>query len=103
MRTLSWCAVLAVALTSVVTHARPYRAMVTRTTETTGAGNIEIGLRYQGFLFGTGRRNAYSAVPFHQLAGHARVAITDSLELDTQVEVLLRRASADRIDASLGD
>src|SRR4051794_9050197 len=45
---------LSLAMPMLAAQARPYRAMVTRTTDTVKQGNLEIGLRYQGFVLGEG-------------------------------------------------
>lgn len=88
MRTwLGWCLVMAF-LPGLV-EARPYRAMVTRTAETTRKNHVEVGLRYQGFWFGSGRFGVPRASTYHQVAAHARWGIIDSLELETQVEALI--------------
>jgi hypothetical protein len=75
--------------TAFAVDAEPYRAMVTRTAETTKAGGLEVGLRYQGFVLGAGRPTSFSSSPWHQVAAHARFGILDNLELDTQVEALV--------------
>ncbi|MGQ0505749.1 MAG: hypothetical protein ACT4TC_10560 [Myxococcaceae bacterium] len=69
--------------------ARPYRAMVVRTADTVKGGNLELGLRYQGFILGEGRPPTFRASPYHQLALHGRWGILRNLELETQLEGLL--------------
>jgi len=81
-----------VVLASVAAQARPYRAMVTRTAETGRGSTLEVGARYQGFLWGFGRpAGAVLSVPYHQIAGHARWTIVDNLELETQLELLVQK------------
>jgi hypothetical protein len=87
--------VCAIALPAV---AKPYRAMVTRTAESTQGGNLEVGLRYQAFLLGSGA----PASPWSQLAAHLRFGILDNLELETQVETLIR-SGVDTVDVYFGD
>ncbi len=84
--------------------AKPYRAMITRTAESTKGGNLEVGLRYQGFLLGTGPTSTLNSSPWSQLAAHARLGITDHLELDTQLEALIRYVPrASTADVYFGD
>ncbi len=83
-----WLACVAAMAASGLAEARPFRAMVTRTAETTPGGSVELGLRYQGFILGTGLGSRLSASPYHQLAAHARWGIIDNLELDAQIEGL---------------
>ncbi len=86
-------------------QARPYRAMVTRTAESTKQGNLEVGLRYQGFFLGDGGPlGPLGVLPWHQVAAHARFGILDSLEVETQLEVLLeKQPGSPQISAFLGD
>lgn len=86
-------------------QARPYRSMVTRTAASTPESRIEVGLRYQGFFLGTGRpEGAIASIPWHQVAAHVRYGILDSLEVETQLEVLLeKQPSEEIITAHLGD
>jgi hypothetical protein len=80
---------LAVALlTGLAAEAKPYRAIVVRTAETVPGAHIELGARYQGFLFGVGRFGV-SASHWHQVAAHARWGIVDGLELELSAEVLI--------------
>ncbi|WP_158501864.1 transporter [Vitiosangium sp. GDMCC 1.1324] len=58
--------------------------MVTRTAETTQHGNMEIGLRYQGFF---AFDNAKS-LPYHQVSPSIRWGIFDNLEANVYFEVL---------------
>lgn len=88
---------------AALAEARPYRAMVTRTAATEPQGTFEIGLRYQGFFLGEGLPGSLDAIPWHQVAAHGRVGLLDSLELETQVEVLLEQERADLVTAHLGD
>jgi hypothetical protein len=63
--------------------AKPYRAMVTRTAETTRAGNLEAGLRYQAFFtLGEG------PLPYQQLSPSVRFGILDNLEVNLYLEAL---------------
>lgn len=93
---------LVVLLFGLGVNAKPYRAMVTRTTETTGAGHAELGVRYQGFFVGAGR-SGLDSLPFQQVALSGRYAISDSLELDTQVELQYNGAFGSGAQARLGD
>lgn len=65
-------------------QAKPYRAMVTRTAETTRAGNLELGLRYQGFF----SLDFDKSQPYQQLSPSARFGILDNLEANIYLEVL---------------
>jgi hypothetical protein len=85
---LAACSILAMSGPAL---ARPYRAMVTRTAESTKQRNLEVGLRYQGFLLGFGRPAGVTALPWHQVAAHARYGILDTLEIETQLEVLIEK------------
>ncbi len=82
-------AILFAALAPLLADARPYRAMVTRTAETTNKNHVEVGLRYQGFWFGQGRAGLPRASTWHQVAAHVRWGIIEGLELETQVEALV--------------
>jgi len=65
--------------------ARPFRAMVTRTAETTGRTSLELGLRWQGFFAGRG----LFALPYDELSPGLRFGIGKGLELDVGVDFLL--------------
>lgn len=80
---------LGVVLLPLLAEARPYRSMVVRTAETTRKNHLEVGLRYQGFWYGSGRAGRVSPSTWHQVAAHARWGIIDGLELETQVEALI--------------
>jgi hypothetical protein len=94
--------VLLALVVSLCAQARPYRAMITRTAETTPANHVEVGLRYQGFLFGVGSGGP-SASPWHQLAVHARWGIIHGLELETQIEGLIEGAPGSTPRPFFGD
>ncbi|MBK7861116.1 MAG: hypothetical protein IPJ65_21400 [Archangiaceae bacterium] len=74
---------------ALTAEARPYRAIVNRTAETTPGGHLELGASYQGFLFGVGHPGFPSVLHWHQVAAHARWGIIDGLELDLQAEALI--------------
>lgn len=80
---------LPLVLMPLLANARPYRAMITRTAETTQKNHVEVGARYQGFWFGSGRLGVPRASTWHQVAAHARWGIIDGLELETQLEALI--------------
>jgi hypothetical protein len=86
-------------------EARPYRSMITRTAETTSAGFMEFGLRYQGFMAGSGREDdvILESTPYHQLAAHLRYSLTSFLEIDTQVEVLADLSNVEEPVIYFGD
>lgn len=85
MRTL----LLVVALgCAFVAEARPFRAMVTRTAETTPPLHFELGLRYQAFFAGRGS-GLFSPEDYHQLAPSLRLGLLPGLELNAGVEFLL--------------
>lgn len=78
-------------LASLPASARPYRSMVTRTAETTRSGNLELGLRYQGFFMLdaiTGENALASSLPYHQLSPTVRFGILDNVEANLQLELL---------------
>ncbi|HYO66286.1 MAG TPA: hypothetical protein VEU33_09410, partial [Archangium sp.] len=79
--TLSLAAVFLLASTS---EAKPYRAMVTRTAETTQSGNLELGLRYQGFF----NLESERSLPYQQLSPSIRWGILDNLEANVYFELL---------------
>ncbi|KFA87184.1 hypothetical protein Q664_49565 [Archangium violaceum Cb vi76] len=74
----------AVFLLASTVEAKPYRAMVTRTAETTRSGNLELGLRYQGFFALESERS----LPYQQLSPSIRWGILDNLEANVYFEVL---------------
>jgi hypothetical protein len=105
-RTRCWGLLLGlVTLCASESWARPYRAMITRTAETSRGSTLETGLRYQGFLWGFGRpAGAILSVPYHQVAGHVRWGIVDHLELETQLELLIQKEPLNpNIGVFLGD
>ncbi|WP_224248208.1 hypothetical protein [Hyalangium gracile] len=71
-------------LAASAVQAKPYRAMVTRTAETTRSGNLELGLRYQGFF----SLDFEESQPYQQLSPSARFGILDNLEANIYLEVL---------------
>ncbi|MFY0571579.1 hypothetical protein ACN28E_48215 [Archangium lansingense] len=76
--------VAAVSLLAPAAWAKPYRAMVTRTAETTRSGNMELGLRYQGFF----ALDSDKSLPYHQVSPSIRWGILDNLEANVYFEVL---------------
>ena len=74
----------AVSLLAPSAWAKPYRAMVTRTAETTRSGNLELGLRYQGFF----NLESERALPYQQLSPSIRWGILDNLEANVYFELL---------------
>ncbi len=98
-------ALVLVALLSLTTlaEARPFRAMMTRTAETTSPLNFELGLRYQGFFAGRGS-GSVGALPYHQLSPGLRIGLVEGLELNAYVEFLLLDVpSSPNFRAFLGD
>ncbi|HVE82837.1 MAG TPA: hypothetical protein VND93_08305 [Myxococcales bacterium] len=93
-------AALVLACAPSLSQARPFRAMVTRTAETTSPAAIELGLRYQGFLSGFG----LLALPYHQLSLGVRAGLLDGLEINAYGDLmLLGFPGAPGFDAYLGD
>ncbi|MCI0671225.1 MAG: hypothetical protein L0Y64_12235 [Myxococcaceae bacterium] len=70
-------------LAAPAAEARPYRVMVTRTAETTRAGNLELGLRYQGFF-----ALDAASLPYQQLSPSLRFGVLDTVEVNLHLEVL---------------
>ncbi|CAM3091113.1 hypothetical protein G4177_22720 [Corallococcus sp. ZKHCc1 1396] len=75
---------LAAVLCASSAWARPYRAMVTRTASTTKSGNLELGLRYQGFF----ALDLDESQPYQQVSPSLRFGIVDNLEANLYVELL---------------
>lgn len=74
--------------------------MVTRTAETTRNGNLELGLRYQGFF----ALESDKALPYHQLSPSIRWGIFDNLEANVYFEVLgLGNPGEDNFQLAFGD
>src|SRR4051812_37710349 len=73
------------AIASATAQARPFRAMVTRTASTTTPANLELGLRYQGFLAGFG----LEALPYHQLSLGVRAGLLPGLEVAAYGDFML--------------
>ncbi|HYO56348.1 hypothetical protein [Archangium sp.] len=98
LSTLSLAA--AVCLLSPAAWAKPYRAMVTRTAETTRSGNLELGLRYQGFF----ALDSDKSLPYHQLSPSIRWGILDNLEANVYFELLgLGMPGEDAFQLAFGD
>lgn len=72
------------ALASLPALAKPYRMMVTRTTETVRTTNLEGQLRYQGFF----HTDFDQSSPYHQLNLGLRFGLLDNLELNAGLELL---------------
>ncbi|WNG14330.1 hypothetical protein [Cystobacter fuscus] len=84
-RSFSFALTTAVCLLSSATAwAKPYRAMVTRTASTTRPGNLELGLRYQGFF----SLEQGKSLPYHQVSPSIRWGIVDNVEANVYFEVL---------------
>lgn len=66
-------------------EAKPFRAMVTRTTFTTSPQHLELGLRYQGFFGGDG----LNSVGYSQLTPGVRFGIVERLELNLHLDLML--------------
>jgi hypothetical protein len=87
-------------LVPLVSEARPFRAMVTRTAETTSPQHLELGLRSQGFYAGRG----LSALAYHQISPGVRFGIVDALELNFYLDVMVVSDKDFRgFDAYIGD
>ncbi|QRK05768.1 hypothetical protein JQX13_37330 [Archangium violaceum] len=90
----------AVCLLAPTAWAKPYRAMVTRTAATTRNGNLELGLRYQGFF----ALESDKALPYHQVSPSIRWGILDNLEANVYFEVLgLGNPGEDNFQLAFGD
>jgi hypothetical protein len=74
-----------IAAAPLAAQARPFRAMVTRTAGTTNPANLELGLRYQGFLAGSG----LVALPYHQLSLGVRAGLLPGLEINAYGDFML--------------
>lgn len=74
---------VAALLAASTVYAKPYRVMVTRTAESVKGGNLELGLRYQGFF-----SLATDVLPYQQLSPSVRLGIFDNLEFNMYLEVL---------------
>jgi hypothetical protein len=96
-------ALLILAITCLVAssaRAKPYRAMVTRTATTTKAGNLELGLRYQGFF----ALDLDASQPYQQLSPSMRFGIVDGLEANLYLELLaLGLPGEDEFKVTFGD
>ncbi|MCP3138228.1 transporter [Pyxidicoccus xibeiensis] len=80
--------------------ARPYRAMVTRTAATTKSGNLELGLRYQGFF----SLDFDESQPYQQISPSLRFGFLDNLEANIYLEVLaLGLPGEDDFEFAFGD
>lgn len=85
MRSLTLLLAVLIAAVPVAAGARPFRAMVTRTAGTTNPASIELGLRYQGFLAGSG----LEALPYHQLSLGVRAGLLPGLEINAYGDFML--------------
>jgi hypothetical protein len=94
---------LTLVLAAGLARATPYRAIVTQTAETPPGGHVEVGARYQGFLFGVGHLGLVDASNWHQIAASARWGIIDHLELDVQIETLIDWTPGRLANAYFGD
>jgi len=100
MRPLTAVLAALLAAAPLASHARPFRAMVTRTAETTNPANLELGLRYQGFLAGQGLQ----ALPYHQLSLGVRFGLLEGLEVNAYGDfMLLGLPGSAQFDTYLGD
>jgi hypothetical protein len=99
------CTLFIVCCCALAAEGRPYRAIVNRTAETTPGGHVEVGVSYQGFLFGVGYPGFPDVLHWHQVAAHARWGIIDSVELDLQAEALISYSPSPgaRPEAYFGD
>ena len=80
-------------------EARPFRAMVTRTAETTGPQHLELGLRYQGFFAGD-----LNSVGYSQLSPGVRFGIVERLELNLSLDLMLiHQPAARQLSVYVGD
>jgi hypothetical protein len=101
MRTrLTLSVLVAVFLAAADVEAKPYRAMVTRTAETTKSGNLELGLRYQGFF----ALDLDESQPYHQVSPSLRFGIVNNLEANLYLEVLaLGLPGEEEFEVAFGD
>ncbi|WP_164016821.1 hypothetical protein [Pyxidicoccus trucidator] len=97
---LATLVLVATCLVASSARARPYRAMVTRTAETTKSGNLELGLRYQGFF----SLDFEESQPYQQISPSLRFGILDNLEVNLFLEVLaLGLPGEDEFELAFGD
>ena len=80
-------------------EAKPFRAMVTRTSFTTGPQNLELGLRYQGFYAGDG----LNSLGYSQLTPGVRFGIVEHLELQIQLDLMLIHQRVPGLGLYVGD
>ncbi|MDP2270640.1 MAG: hypothetical protein Q8N23_13460 [Archangium sp.] len=81
-------------------EAKPFRAMVTRTTFTTGPQHLELGLRYQGFFGGDG----LNSPGYSQLTPGVRFGIVERLELNLHLDLMLiHQRNAGQFAVYVGD
>jgi hypothetical protein len=99
MNKLALAAILALPLAVIplAAEARPFRAMVTRTADTTE--NLELGLRYQGFLAG----NSLNALDYHQVSPGVRLGLLEDLELNVYFDLMVVGTGGGTFEAYLGD
>ncbi|MCY1015726.1 transporter [Pyxidicoccus sp. MSG2] len=90
----------AVCLVAPRAQARPYRAIITRTAETTRSDNLELGLRYQGFF----ALDFEESQPYQQISPSLRFGILDNLEVNLYLELLaLGLPGEDEFELAFGD
>ncbi len=81
-------------------EAKPFRAMVTRTTFTTSPQHLELGLRYQGFFGGDG----LNSPGYSQLTPGVRFGIVERLELNLHLDLMLiHQRNAGQFAVYVGD
>lgn len=80
-------------------EAKPFRAMVTRTSFTTGPQHLELGLRYQGFFGGDG----LNSLGYSQLTPGVRFGIVKRLELNIQLDLMLIHQRGGAFGLYVGD
>jgi hypothetical protein len=89
-------------------HARPYRVVNAHGPSSTGGGNLELGLRYQGFFVGQGRDHPtlghLEPGSFNQLAGTVRWGIIDPLELGLEASaIFFHDLDSEDVEVAAGD
>lgn len=89
-------------------NARPYRLLVTRSPASTGAGNLETGLRYQGLFAGSGReiagQPAVDPHNMHQISASLRWGVIQQLELGFELSgIIFHDPTSDTLDIAFGD
>ncbi|MCA9666641.1 MAG: transporter [Myxococcales bacterium] len=100
---LSWL------LAAAPVEARPYRLLVARSPASTGAGNLEIGARYQGLYLGNGRDAtaglaAIDPGNLHQISASVRWGIISQLELGFELSgVIFHNPASGETEGAFGD